>query len=140
MPCATPPSICPAASTRIDDLSDFLHGDEIVHANFGGAHVHGNFRHVHRPGVGAVGVAVIFFVVPVQIARLLILHEGFQRRRICRCSWRQACAKLVGSHIRRCSKSAFDSVCLHLHAPRDSTSLPTTMEVREATVGPLLGT
>ncbi len=43
----------------IDDLADFLHGDEIFDAHFGGAHVDGNFRDVDGPAVGAVGVALI---------------------------------------------------------------------------------
>ena len=57
----------PRREHRIDHLAHFLHRDEIVHAHFGSAHVHGHLGHVNRPGVRAVSVALVYFsIVPVQ--------------------------------------------------------------------------
>ena len=69
----------PGCEHRVDDLADLLHGDEIVDAHFGGAHVDRNLGDVDRPAVRAVGVALIGFVVPVQIGRMFIFGERFQR-------------------------------------------------------------
>src|SRR5271168_4257706 len=63
----------------IDDFTDFLDGDEIFDADFGGAGIDGNFGDVDGPGIGAVGVALIFRVVPMKIGGMLILGEGLQR-------------------------------------------------------------
>ncbi len=49
MPCATPPSICPAASIGLMTFPISCTSDKIVHAHLGRAHVHGNFGDVNWP-------------------------------------------------------------------------------------------
>ena len=66
----------------IDDLADFLNGDKVFDANFGRARVHGNLRDINSPGVCAVGVALIFCVVPVKLTRMLIFHQRLQRAKL----------------------------------------------------------
>ncbi len=60
---------------RVDDFSHFLHGHEIVDMYFGRAHIHRNFRHIDCPRIGTVGVTLIFFVVPMQIAGMFVFHK-----------------------------------------------------------------
>ncbi len=54
----------------IDDLADFLDGDEVFNANLGGARLDGNFGDIDSPGVCAVGIALVAGVVPVEISRM----------------------------------------------------------------------
>src|SRR4029077_10291561 len=60
---------------RVNDFSHFLHGDKIVDVYLCRAHIHGNSRNIDCPRVGAVGVSLIFFVVPVQTARMFVFHK-----------------------------------------------------------------
>ena len=84
MPWATPPSICPAASTGLMTLPDFLDGDEVVDARLAGRRVDRHLGDVHGPGVGAVRVALIRLVVPPQAGRRLVAarwHAADRRSR-----------------------------------------------------------
>ena len=82
MPCATPPSICPAASVGLIDAADLLDGDEVVHPHFPGRRIHRDFRHVDGPRVGAVGIPPILLVVPFHAGRRRIPAGGAQRSEV----------------------------------------------------------
>ena len=127
----------------IDHLAHFLHRDEIFDANFGGARVHGNFGDVNRPGVSAVGVAAIIFIVPVQIARMFIFDERFQRAvrvNVFCAGLREIRGSMLPPSPSPDFSAPLSSSVFFRASAADSTSLPTIIAVRDATVGPLFGT
>src|SRR5216684_1839860 len=69
----------PRGKHWVDDLADFLHGHEIVNANFRSARVHRNFGDVRGPSVRAVGVALIALIVPAKIMGMFVFGKRFQR-------------------------------------------------------------
>ncbi len=60
------------------NLADFLQRNEVVHGHGISCQVHRDFRNVHGPRKGRVGLAAIFFIVPVDIARRFIARVSLQ--------------------------------------------------------------
>ena len=80
MPWATPPSICPRARHRVEHPPDLLHGDEVVTSASQVRGIDRDLDHVHRPGVGGVGVAACSVsLVPRRRRRRLVLGRGDER-------------------------------------------------------------
>ncbi len=121
----------------MEDFADFLQGVEVGDGCGVGGGVDGDFGDVDGPGVGGIGVAAVGFVVPEDVAGGFVAGADFERAVLCEVVRRQR-----DGSLRECSRGA---VRRPTRVPqRDwearSTSLPTIMAVREATVGPELGT
>ena len=120
----TRPTSCTAtkSSTRISKVDE----------------IDGDLRDVDRPRVGAVRVALVLLVVPPQPFGRLVLRRAAQRavlRHVGR-------GTPLGTPASRTSQAAALRPTAADFRPSAalSTSLPTTMHVRDATVGPLSGT
>ena len=68
MPCATPPSIWPAARMGWRTLPTSWRAWKSVTGGGVGGGVDGDFGYVDGPGVGGVGVAAVGVVVPEDVA------------------------------------------------------------------------
>src|SRR6266849_846678 len=66
----------------MDHLANFLNGDEIFDTGLIPQRVQGYFGDINRPGIGPVGVSLIFFVVPVNSGGRSILASGFERSEV----------------------------------------------------------
>ncbi len=63
----------------MNHAAHILHRDKILDAHFAGARVHADFGNVNGPRVAAVGIPLIFLVVPMNVRRRLIPRGRFQR-------------------------------------------------------------
>src|SRR5690348_2767696 len=59
-------------------LADFLEGDEVVYGSTVGSEIDRDFGNVHRPGIRAVGFALIFLVVPENTGRSFVAGERLE--------------------------------------------------------------
>ena len=60
----------------MDDAPHFLQSHKVIHARLVSYRIYRYFGDIDGPGKRAVGVALILFVVPVNVGRLLILAIG----------------------------------------------------------------
>ena len=116
---------------------DLLHGDEVLDARLVGQCVNADFGDVHGPRVSAVGVAAVVLVVPLDVLGLLVLRQRLERAVLLRVL---AHARAHSSRVNESSSSPAPTSFSFNWSAADSTSFPTIIVVREATVGPLFGT
>jgi len=136
----------------MDDLADLLQGVEVGDGGRVGKRVDRDLGDVYRPGEAGVGVAFKFVVVPEDIARSFVARGGDERtatREVGECGAFEvgggvAGRDITGDGVVEVGGGVGMGEDGAREASRDSdarsTSLPTIMAVREATVGPELGT
>ena len=104
-----------------------------------GGGVDGDFGDVDGPGVGGVGFAAVGLVVPEDVAGGLVADADFEGAVLGEVAeWRRAGSRRGCSRVGRWPLVA--RALRRVIAQARSTSLPTIMAVRLATVGPELGT
>ena len=132
--------------------ADVLGSRDLLHGHFEGIHIDFDFGYIRAPGVDRIGVTRIAFIVPFDLGRRsvssvsakltelrdVLASDFIETRKIL-----SVCAEFASNYRRlRRAKAFGDKVQQLLFDSRAAscTTLPTTIVVREATVGPLSGT
>ena len=128
----------PAGQDRMQHLANFLQRHKVVDRRAVRRQINRHFRDIDRPGKGRVRFSAIFIIVPEHIGRRFVACPRSELTR-----WLQPDSgtrtEIPRPNTNRQASPLAIRVCLIPNAA-DCTSLPTTMTVREATVGPLFGT
>ena len=127
-----------AGEDGVEDAADFLEGVEAGDRGLVGVEVYGDFGDVDGPGVAGVGVAAVEVVVPVDLGGGFVAGGCSEMAVLCEVGLRGGDELLAGVG---CGEvSAWSRRVARIWLAARSTSLPTIMAVRLATVGPELGT
>ena len=122
----------------VEDAAYFLEGVEAGDGGHVGVEVYGYFGYVDGPGVAGVGVAAVEVVVPVDFGGGFVADGGSELRVL-----REVGLCGGDELLRGCGGwggAAWSRRVVRIWLAARSTSLPTIMAVRLATVGPELGT
>ena len=127
----------PCGQHRMQHAAHLLHRPELLYLGGIGDRVHCDLRHVNGPRIRGVRLAVILLIVPVDAGRRFVTAQrrNFAMSRAIALAGRKEFLARV-ARAKSCVL-AQDGQCSCKLAR--SIRRPTTIEVREATVGPLLG-
>ena len=99
-----------------------------------GRHIDRDLSHINRPRVSGISLTAIFVVIPEDVARRLVPRTRLQRSVLGEIPKRRRAKVDLLASARHETKVA------HICCEARSTSLPTIIAVRLATVGPEFGT
>jgi hypothetical protein len=63
---------------RMDYLPNLLQGNKVIDGDAVSCRVDGDFSHVHRPGIGRIGLAAVQLIIPKNIGRRFVAAERLQ--------------------------------------------------------------